>query len=258
MNNTYHNSYTRGTVFIVSDAHLGVPGKAESLAREKQLVDWINTVAPEAEAIVLLGDIFDFWYELRQAVPRGYTRLLGCLAEWTDRGLPIHFFPGNHDMWTYGYLAEECGLNVHFEGELWNIGGRSCFLAHGDGLGPGDYSYKFFKRIFRSPFFRWCFSRLHPNFSFGLAQWLSRRSRAAHAEAEKTFLGEEREWLYQYALQRSAGLSNTDFIFGHRHLPGIHSLPGGSRYINTGDWLSHFSYLKIQGGRLELCYWKSE
>jgi UDP-2,3-diacylglucosamine hydrolase len=257
LNNICLKTYHQGTVFVVSDAHLGVPGPAQSLEREKQLVHWINTVAPQAQAIVLLGDVFDFWYELKQAVPRGYSRLLGCLSHWTDQGLPIHFFPGNHDMWTYGYLATECGLQVHHQGEFWNLGGRTFFLAHGDGLGPGDHSYKIFKRIFRSSFFRWCFSRLHPNFSFALAQYLSRRSRAAHAESERHFLGEDREWLYQYALQQSSAFPGTDFVFGHRHLPSIHPLPHSCRYINTGDWLSHFSFLKIQQGQVELCYWNA-
>jgi UDP-2,3-diacylglucosamine hydrolase len=241
------------SIYFISDLHLGAPDHSSSLVRERKVVAFLESIQNDASEIVLLGDVFDFWYELRQSVPKGHVRLLGKLAELCDKGIPVHFFPGNHDLWTFGYLRDEIGLNVHFEPQQWQRHGVSLYLAHGDGLGPGDYGYKFLKKIFLNPLLQWFFSRLHPNFSFGLAQFFSRRSRKANLKKDTGWLGNEKEWLWRYCAEDLAGKGYDYMIFGHRHIPRIEPIPDGGSYVNLGDWISHFTYGKLneEGFRLE-------
>jgi UDP-2,3-diacylglucosamine hydrolase len=245
-------------IFFISDLHLGVPDPKQSNEREKKVVEWLHTIAPQASEIVLLGDIFDFWFEYNYTVPKGYVRLLGTLAHYADLGIPIHFFSGNHDMWTFGYLEKEIGMKVYHAPQYWNRFGFSLFLAHGDGLGPRDYSFKFFKSIFRNPFFQWIFARIHPNFSFGIAHFFSRNSRNRNRVKDVQWKGEEKERLVQFCAKHNTQSPTDFYIFGHRHLPHLISPDGKYTYVNLGDWISHFTYGKLDETGFSLISFQSE
>jgi UDP-2,3-diacylglucosamine hydrolase len=241
-------------IYLASDFHLGVPAKESSTMREKRLVHWLTEAQKDADEIFLVGDVFDFWFEYKHAVPRGYTRLLGKLSEITDSGIPVHWFTGNHDMWIFDYLPRECGITLHRQPVVRHWDGKKYYIGHGDGLGPGDFGYKVLKKIFASPICQWLFARLHPNFGIGLAQLSSKKSRAATGQNDKVFLGEENEWLAIYCRDLLQKEHYDVFIFGHRHLPIQMPLSPNSTYINLGDWLTYYSYAVIENGTIELRY----
>lgn len=243
-------------IYFASDFHLGVPNAEQSLLREKKLVRWLNEVSADADTIYLVGDLFDFWFEYKHAVPKGYTRLLGTLSALSDKGVRIEVFTGNHDMWMFGYLEQECGVKVHRQPIVLEAQGKKLVLGHGDGLGPGDYGYKFIKRVFAHPLSQWLFARLHPNFGIGMANFWSRRSRATAAQKD-AFKGEEHEWLLSYAKARVQQEPDIDyFVFGHRHLPLDLTVNEHCRYVNLGDWFEACSYAVLDQGILELKYYR--
>ena len=164
-------------IYFLSDFHLGAPDMKRSLVREKEIVRFLDTIKSSAYAIFIVGDMFDFWYEYKTVVPKGYTRILGKLAEITDSGIQVHFFAGNHDMWMSGYFEEELNISVYFEPKIFQFNDKSFFVGHGDGLGPGDHSYKFMKKIFRNPLCHWLFGQLHPSLGMGIANYMSRKSK---------------------------------------------------------------------------------
>lgn len=231
-----------GTYYFASDFHLGAPDRRESLVREKKVVAWLDEVRHDADGIFILGDVFDFWFEYKTVVPRGFVRLLGKLAEIADSGIPIHWYTGNHDMWIFDYIPEETGVIIHREPNTRTLNGKECFIGHGDGLGPGDRGYKFIKKVFRSRLSQWIFARLHPNFGIGMANYFSGKSRTATGDSDKIFLGKEQEWLAIYAEEVSKEKPIDYFIFGHRHLPMHLHLDSGAEYFNLGDWINNFSY----------------
>ncbi len=249
-----HQKYS----YFISDAHLGVPSREASLEREKKLVKWLNQVAPQAQAIYLLGDIFDFWFEYRHVVPKGFVRLFGAIASITDQGTPVHFFTGNHDLWIKDYFQKELGMIVHHKGVSTQINGRKFFIHHGDGLGKGDYGYKFLKKVFCCKPCQWLFARLHPNFAIDLARLSSRRSRMAHAEDDEKFLGEDKEFLAQWAKQKLEETHYDFFVFGHRHLPLEIKIGENSTYYNLGEWFKRFTYGVYDGDTFKLQYFEKE
>ena len=185
-------------IFFLSDFHLGVPDAERSLHREKLIVKFLDEIKYEADTIFIVGDMFDFWYEYRKVVPRGYVRLLGKIAELTDAGIEIHFFVGNHDMWMKSYFQEELNVPVYFEPKEFVFHNKVFLIGHGDGMGPGDHGYKRLKKVFRNPFCQWLFGVLPPAVGIGLANYSSRKSRAATGQSEEQFLGEDKEWLLIY------------------------------------------------------------
>jgi len=228
--------------FFASDFHLGAPSYEESLQREKKIVKWLEEIRDEAEEIFIVGDVFDFWFEYKTAVPRGFVRLLGKLAEITDSGTKVHWFIGNHDMWIFDYIPKEIGVVIHKEPIKRELNGKNFFIGHGDGLGPGDHGYKFLKKIFRTKLCQWMFARLHPNFGIWLANSSSNYSRKKGIESDKVFLGAEKEWLAIYANELSKKENFDYFIFGHRHLPMEIQLKNGGTYVNLGDWINNYTY----------------
>ena len=244
--------------YFVSDFHLGANGKLPSKEREKQIVRWLDSIAPEASSIYLVGDLFDFWFEYKTVIPKGYVRLLGRLAEIADSGIELHFFTGNHDMWIFRYFEEELGIPTYRDPILRQIGGKTFLIGHGDGLGPGDHGYKFLKKVFANRTCQWLFERLHPNFGIGLANFWSGKSRDKNPPVTK-FLGDEDEWLICYA-NDYLGRQHTDFfIFGHRHLPIDHTLNDGiSRYINLGEWLNYNSFAVFDGNDVKVSFFENE
>jgi UDP-2,3-diacylglucosamine hydrolase len=240
--------------YFVSDVHLGTPNHAASLEREKKLVAWLDMVRFDAETIYIVGDLFDFWFEYRHAAPKGYTRILGKLAELVDSGIKIHFFTGNHDLWMFGYFEQELGIPVYYEPKQIEIGGRRFFIGHGDGLGPGDYGYKFIKKIFSNKLAQFLYRLVHPDVGISIAGFWSRRSRQAASQELEHFLGEDREWLVIFARETLQKEYFDYFVFGHRHLPLDIDLGSGSRYLNLGDWLNYYSYAEFDGVQMALRY----
>ncbi len=244
-------------IYFASDFHLGVPGATSSAERERQIVRWLDQIAADAEAIYIVGDLFDYWFEYRAVVPKGYLRLLGKLAELRDRGLPVTFFTGNHDMWMFSYFQEELGIPVLREPVTREYGGKRFLIGHGDGLGPGDHGYKFIKKVFAHPVCQWLFARLHPNLGIGLMRYFSGQSREV-TRGDELYLGADREWLVQYCEEHLRQEEIDYFIFGHRHLPlDILLSNGTSRYLNLGDWLHYRSYAVFDGTELELKFFEN-
>jgi len=234
-------------IYFLSDFHLGAPDYQSSLQREKKIVSFLDAIRPDAAAIFIVGDMFDFWFEYKQVTPKGYVRLLGKLAEITDAGIPVHFFVGNHDMWMRGYFEKELNIPVYFEPKTFEWNGKKFFIGHGDGLGPGDHGYKLMKKVFRNKICQALFGFLHPSLGIGLANYFSRKSREKTGNSDEVFLGEEKEWLVIF----SRGMLKKEhvdyFIFGHRHLPINITLQPDSHYINLGDWINNFTYAEFDG-----------
>ena len=241
-------------IYFLSDFHLGAPNHTVSLAREKKIVQFLDSIIPDAASIFIVGDLFDFWYEYRTVVPKGYVRILGKMATITDSGIPMHFFVGNHDMWMKDYFQHELNIPVYFEPKTFSFNNRKFYVGHGDGLGPGDHGYKFIKKVFRNPVCQWLFGILPPAVGVGIANYMSRSSRAATGQSDARFLGEENEWLISYSKEVLQQEHVDYFIFGHRHLPIDFTLPGNSRYINLGDWIQYDSYAVFDGEDLHLKY----
>ncbi len=236
------NTSENKKVYFASDLHLGAPTAAASFPREKKFVAWLNEVKKDAEAIFLLGDLFDFWFEYETVVPKGFVRVLGKLAEIKDAGIPIYFFVGNHDLWMNDYFETELNIPVYHKPQVFNINNKIFLIGHGDGLGPGDKGYKRMKKVFTFPLFKWMFKWLHPDLGVKLGQYMSVKNKVISGDEDAKYLGDENEWLVQYC-KRKLSLTHYDyFVFGHRHLPLEIELQENSTYINTGDWVSYFTY----------------
>lgn len=243
-------------IYFASDVHLGVPDETSSRERELKLIRWLDEVSKDAAEIFIVGDLFDFWFEYKHAIPRGFARIQGKIASITDSGIPVHLFTGNHDMWMFDYLPKELGVSVHREPIEREWGGKKFFIGHGDGLGPGDHGYKFIKKVFSNPLCQWLFARLHPNFGIGLANYFSRKSRIATSSEEEIFQGEDKEWLIQFCKEELAKSHRDFFVFGHRHLPIEFDLGQNSQYFNLGDWIRYNSYLEFDGENCHLKYFE--
>ena len=239
-------------IYFASDNHLGAPNLEESLVREKKFVSWLDTIKKDAEAIFLVGDIFDFWFEYSEVVPKGFTRTLGKLAEISDAGVPIHYFAGNHDMWLLDYFQKELNLTVYNKPKVFIINDKKFFVGHGDGLGPGDKSFKIMKKIFKNPFFNWCFRCVHPDLGIKIGKYLSNKNRLKSSLEDLRFNGNENEWLTKYCKEKLKNKHYDYFVFGHRHIPLEIKLSPNSTYINLGDWITHFSYAVFDGRQVLL------
>ena len=244
--------------YFSSDNHLGAPTFVDSLPREKKFVQWLDEIKKDAGVIFLLGDLFDFWFEYKTVVPKGFTRTLGKLAEISDSGIPIHYFVGNHDLWMNGYFEEELGIPVYHRPQQFLINETSFFLGHGDGLGPDDIGFKRMKKVFENKLCQWLFRWLHPDLGVRLAQHLSVNNKIISGDADAKFLGEDKEWLVQYAKRKLESQHYDHFIFGHRHLPMDIELPKNSRYTNLGDWIQYFTYGVFDGEEMQLLEWRKE
>lgn len=239
-------------VYFASDQHFGAPTAELSFPREQKFVTWLDEIKKDADALFLLGDLFDFWFEYKTVVPKGFVRVLGKLAELRDSGIPIYFFVGNHDLWMYDYFEKELNIPVFHKPKHFTINGKEFFIGHGDGLGPGDMGYKRMKRVFTNPFSKWLFRWLHPDIGVKLAQYLSVKNKLISGEEDVKYLGKENEWLYQYAQKKLESKHYDFFVFGHRHLPLEILLKGESHYFNLGDWIGYFSYGVFDGTNFEL------
>ncbi|WP_207429220.1 UDP-2,3-diacylglucosamine diphosphatase [Pedobacter sp. SYSU D00535] len=247
----------RNKIYFASDFHLGVKDYKISREREAKVVRWLDSIKEDAAELFLVGDVFDFWFEYKRAVPKGCVRFLGKLAELADNGVKITMFKGNHDMWMFGYLTEEFGVKIISNDLSIERNGKKFYMHHGDGLGPGDAKYKFLKKIFRSELCQWMFARVHPNLGIGIALAWSGHSRAIGME-KKDFLGEKKEWLITYSKEVLQKEHYDYLIFGHRHLAMDVQLGAASRYINLGEWLTQNSYAVFDGEEVYLKYFENE
>lgn len=239
-------------IYFSSDNHLGAPTPEASLPREKKFVQWLDEIKEDAAAIFLLGDLFDFWFEYKTVVPKGFVRVLGKLAEISDSGIPIHFFVGNHDLWMHDYFEKELNIPTYREPKEFKIGNKTFFIGHGDGKGPGDKGYKRMKKVFENRVFKWLFRWFHPELGMRLAQYLSVKNKLISGEEDKKFLGDENEWLALYAKRKLETKHYDYFVFGHRHLPMQIEVGPTSTYYNLGDWITHFTYGVFDGNSFEL------
>lgn len=240
-------------VYFASDFHLGAPSPAQSRERERAVVNWLEQIRADAGVIFLVGDVFDFWFEYRHTVPKGYIRLQGKLAELTDAGTRVVLFTGNHDMWMGDYFTHELAIPVYRQPRPYQIGDKRFLIGHGDGLGPGDYVYKRLKTVFENGLARKLFRWLHPDLGIGLAQAWSRRSRISNQQKdEERFLGDDREWLMQYCREVERHTHHDYYVFGHRHLPLDRPVSATSRYVNLGEWVSARTYAVFDGQTLRL------
>lgn len=237
-------------IYFASDLHLGLPNQKESLPREKIFVNWLESIRQETAELYLLGDIFDFWFEYYRVVPKGYVRFLGKIAEFTDSGIPVHFFTGNHDVWMFDYFQKELNVTVHHQPLIKEIDGKVFLLAHGDGLGPGDRGYKLLKSIFTNATLQWLFARLHPNFSLWFGNQWSVSSR--YSKEITHVFREEEEQITRFARIQLSQKHFDYFIFGHWHSPIIYPLANNSSLIILGDWLVNNTYSVWDGESLKL------
>ena len=229
-------------IYFASDQHLGAPTPEASLPREKKFVAWLDAIKEDAGSVFLLGDLFDFWFEYKTVVPKGFVRVLGKLAELKDAGIDIYFFVGNHDLWMRDYFQKELNIPVFHEPQEFDINGKLFLIGHGDGLGPADYGYKRMKKVFTFPFFKWLFRWLHPDIGVKLGHYFSVKNKLISGDEDAQFLGEENEWLALYCRKKLTEKHYDFFIFGHRHLPLEIELNSSSTYINLGDWIQYFTY----------------
>lgn len=243
---------TNQKIYFASDQHFGAPTYEESKVREKKFVQWLNEIKKDAGALFLLGDLFDFWFEYKKVVPKGFIRVLGKLAEIKDSGIPIYFFVGNHDLWMKDYFKKELNIPVYFKPTEFTLNNKTFLIGHGDGLGPNDKGYKRMKKVFTNPLAKWFYQWLHPDIGVALAQYLSTKNKLISGKEDITFLGEDKEWLVQYCKKKLTEKHYDFFIFGHRHLPLNINLSKTSKYINTGDWITHFTYAVFHNEKLML------
>ncbi len=241
-------------IYFASDFHLGAPDHLESRKREDRIVRWLNAIEDTCSELFLMGDIFDFWFEYKKVVPKGFIRLQGKLAAMSDAGIRIYFFKGNHDMWVNDYFTLEMGMQVVSDELVIERNGKRFFLHHGDGLGPGDEKYKLLRKVFRNPVCQWLFSLVPPRIGLGIANGWSMNSK--RKSKKEVFMGADREWLAIYANERLAESHYDYFIFGHRHLPLDLELSGGARYVNLGEWMNYSSYAVFDGSNLTLNYFE--
>jgi UDP-2,3-diacylglucosamine hydrolase len=249
----------KNDVYFISDLHFGAPTPEASRARERKVVAFLRSIEARCGTLYIVGDLFDYWFEYKQVVPRGHVRVLAQLAAMVENGMSLHVFTGNHDLWIRDYLTEEIGAVIHYEPLEVVFGSKRFYVAHGDGLGPGDLKYKMLKRVFTHPLAQWAYNRLHPNFGVGFAARMSRASRNSQGEDDHAFLGEnERQLIHSRTILADRWVDY--FIYGHRHhvknLELATKEENGtnfeSRYVVLGDWITLDSYAHWDGTELTL------
>lgn len=238
-------------LYFASDFHLGVPDAVSSRKREQHIVRWLDTVESDAQAVFIVGDMFDFWFEYRHAIPKGYSRLIGKLCALQDAGIDIHLFHGNHDLWQFGYFESEIGCHVHQSPLMFGCCDKNFYIAHGDGLGPGQRWFKFILWIYRNRFFQRLFAAIHPNLGIPLANWFSKHSKENTFGTNSTYLGDDKEYLMLHAADIINRFPVDYFLFGHRHLPFEKNILN-AKVFNLGDWFASYTYAVFDGNDLKL------
>ncbi|MDX2190193.1 MAG: UDP-2,3-diacylglucosamine diphosphatase [Bacteroidota bacterium] len=243
-------SLTNGKkIYFASDFHLGSPSGEISLLREKKLIRWLESIKSDASNIMLVGDVFDFWYEYKYAIPKGHLAFQAKLLELSEMGIKFYFFPGNHDIWMFDYFQSLLGATISRKPLVFNINQQKFYIVHGDGYGPGDYSHKLLMLVFENPFFQWVFRMFPVNFSFWVATAWSNSSRISNEKYDERFFG-EKELLWAYAKEIEQKSHHDYYIFGHRHMSLDLPVGSQSRYINLGEWFNKCNYAVFDGNKL--------
>lgn len=238
-------------IYFASDFHLGSPTQDISFKRELKIIKWLDSIKEDCHTLFLVGDIFDFWYEYKRAIPKGFVRFQAKITELTDAGIPVYFFTGNHDMWMFGYLEKELGVKIIREEIELNTKNHSFLVGHGDGLGPRDYAYKFFRTFFRNRFCQWLFGRFHPNLGIGIATNWSNKSRKKGNKQPEVYQGND-EWILQHCKEQELIKHHDFYIYGHRHLVIDTLISETARYVNLGEWYSSCNYGIYDGNHFAL------
>ncbi len=250
----------KSKIYFASDFHFGIPDHQSSLIREKKFVRWLDIISADATEIYLMGDIFDFWFEFKHVIPKGYVRLLGKIAELTDKGIPVHIFRGNHDIWAFDYFEKELNVKLYRKPVIKEFDGHKFLLAHGDGLGPGDTGYKLLKKVFEFKPNQFMLKLVHPDIVLWMGLYFSRKSRYANIIREgkpENKIETEDEMLVQYAKRKLSINSDIEyFVFGHRHIPLQEKVGENAEIIILGDWITHFSYGVFEDGKMSLRYFE--
>jgi UDP-2,3-diacylglucosamine hydrolase len=241
-------------VYFLSDAHLGSLAIEHRRTQERRLVNFLDKIKNDASVIYLLGDMFDFWFEFKTVVPKGYTRFLGKLSELTDMGIEIHYFIGNHDIWCHDYLEKECGVIMHRSPVTTEIYDKTFYLAHGDGLGDPDNKFKMLRALFHNATLQKLFASIHPRWSMPLGLTWAKHSRLKRENGEEPdYMGEDKEWIVLYTKEYLKTHPDINFfIYGHRHIMLDLMLNRTARILILGDWIRFFSYVVFDGDTLEL------
>jgi len=240
-------------VYFISDIHLGVDSEWTSLQREEYLISWLNHISKDAQTIYIVGDLFDYWFEYKNVVPKGYFNLLSILNTISKQGICLIYLTGNHDMWHKDYVSSYTGVQVVHGILVERIGDKQFYIAHGDGLGPGDLKYKFIKGILKNSFCQSLFGALHPTIGLRLMKYMSRKSRESHDDSPDSTQRQK-----TYCKEVLAERSDIDFfIMGHQHQPEVTSIDHAT-YINLGDWTKHFTYAVWDGKTIDLKKWDVE
>ena len=239
-------------LFFASDFHLGAPDYISSRERQDRIIAWLDYISDQAAAIFLVGDIFDFWFEYKQVIPKGQLPFLAKLSQFRDRGIPILFFTGNHDLWMQDYFTTELGIPVYTHPIEIQVAGKKILVGHGDGLGPGDPTYKVLKKVFTSPIAQWLFRWTHPDIGISLARAWSSKSRITNSSKDEQRFLENDEWLWSYCKVVEQSMAHDYYVFGHRHLPLQLPVGKSATYYNLGEWVSQNTYLEISAAEVRL------
>lgn len=245
-------------IYFASDFHLGYPNASVSKVREQLVIDWLTHIKPNCKELYLLGDIFDFWYEYTWVVPKGYVRFLAKIAEFTDSGIPVYMFKGNHDQWLGTYLNDEIGVQILDEPIVKEYDSKIMYIHHGHALGAYDKGMNFLHAIFINKILQWFFSRIHPNAAFAFAHRWSVHNRKAKVYQSSNYLGDHKEWLLMHARDVLKQRHIDYFIFGHRHVAVYKKITDSSYYVNLGNWITNTSYAVFDGTDLQLKIFKPE
>lgn len=249
-----NNERERGPIYFLSDAHLGSLAIPHGRTQERRLVNFLDSIKHKAQAVYLLGDIFDFWFEYKNVVPKGYTRLLGKISELTDMGVEVHYFYGNHDLWQHDYFEKECGMIIHRHSEVVELYDKVFFLGHGDGLGSNDKKFKFLRSVFHNPTCQKLFSAIHPRWGIDFGMKWAKHSRMKRKDGkEPPYQGEQNEELVNFAKEYLKTHPDINFfMFGHRHIELDLMISYSSRLLILGDWINEFTYAVFDGEHMFL------
>ena len=239
-------SIVRSKHYFVADVHLGLK-LHDTFEREKRFANWLDTIASDVAALWLLGDVFDFWWEYKYVVPKGYVRILGRLAQLVDSGVAVHFFKGNHDRWTFGYLTQEIGLVVHDAPLIMTIGGARFCLGHGD-----EWTGGLLEKMFNSRFLQRCYSSIHPRWGMSFGHNWSARNRMKHNGT--TPLDEQQNPICHFANTFPHPVDY--FVFGHLHTPVDLTLSNRARLLVLGEWTDggHYAVFDEKDKKMEYIY----
>lgn len=240
-------------IYFASDAHLGLSIYEDRKVAERRLTRWMDSIKPSCKALYFVGDMFDYWFEYKYVVPKGFVRFIGKIAEFIDEGIPVYLYTGNHDIWMFGYFQDELGATIREQDTIEEFDGKRFYIGHGDGLGDPSLSFRFLRAFFRNKACQAMYKWIHPDVTmpFGLSWSKFNRKKKQGNEAEQ-YIGEEREFLVQFAKRHRKENKIDFYIFGHRHILLDLPIEEESRVIILGDWITNFTYAEWNGSTLEL------